>query len=127
MRIWMIGSVFMSLLAGCTGSGDSSGSSVPSVSTTVVARPERGVAPTRAQAESYRAELGKMLAGTSARKVAVASLASGTQQAAVDGLGSVALARYGADGEIDRACVDDVDAAMGFLTTVESSNGLEVK
>ncbi|MEZ4362742.1 MAG: hypothetical protein R3B48_21295 [Kofleriaceae bacterium] len=110
-------------LAACAGGNDSlTEAAGPKAE---VARPTHGVAPTPAQAAAYRAELQKLLAGAKHR-AATTRTVSGVRSAHLDGAGSVALARYAADGSLDQACLDDVDAAMTFLTDVDA-NGLEVK
>jgi hypothetical protein len=125
MRKWMIGSIFVMSFAGCAADGDSSTpASAPTAPVAAVARPTHGVAPTTQQVAAYRAELAKMMARSPNRAAALAP--GGQRQASGQGLGSVALARYGATGQVDQACLDDMNDAMSFLTNVDSS-GLEVK
>jgi hypothetical protein len=123
MRMRMIGTVLFIALAGCAGQSDSAAPSAAEPAAEV-ARPTKGIAPTPAQVETYRAELEQLLARRSNR--AALRSATGVRSAHVDGVGNVALARYGADGKLEHACLDDVEGAMSFLTEVDE-NGLEVK
>lgn len=128
MRIWTVGIALVFSLAACAGDSDSPAQPAPVAAE--VARPTHNIAPSASQAAAYRAELSKLLAkrALSDRRVRTAgnNLTGGHRHATVDGMGNVALARYGAGGQIDHACLDDVDQAMSFLSNVDA-NGLEVK
>jgi hypothetical protein len=124
MRKRMIGSILVLSLGGCAAGGEASPPTPSAGTAAAVARPTHGVAPTTEQAAAYRAELAKMMARAPNR---AAALTPGAPcQASGQGLGSVALARYGANGQVDQACLDDMNDAMSFLTNVDAA-GLEVK